>query len=218
MGSRSATIVSSRGARLALWLLWICQASACRTNSPTQREELCRRACKGCAEACASLVAQAERAGCAEQQAAYFACLARGDGPAELGALEGLDQKSLRQSGCVDVFAAQFSCMRPCRERGVVAFGSRPIRTTGRARTVIAEQVSLGCERPEPELQRGAPAGSPCEHSSVCAATRCPCGAGELAYSARACVDGRCAGASEACELVPRAVDLHACPGPGPRP
>jgi len=218
MVSRSATIVSSRGARLGLWLLWICEAGACKTSSSTPREQLCRQLCEGCAGVCTGIIAQAERAGCAEQQTAYFSCLARGDSPVGLATVQGLDQRMLPQGGCAGAWLAQFSCMAPCRERGVVAFGSRRVQTPGGPRAVIAEQVSLGCELLEPKLLRGAPAGSPCEHSSVCTATRCACAGHELGYGARACVDGRCAGAPEACELVPRAVDQRACPSSGPRP
>lgn len=97
-----------------------------------------------------------------------------------------------------------------CGEAGIVHSASRSVEHGGRTREVRAEIVSLACSAPA-ALPSKAPTGAPCTHHSVCSAARCPC-AGGASFLARVCLDGHCAGDSDACTLAPAAIGRSACP------
>jgi hypothetical protein len=199
---------------------------ACKARATAHDDgRLCPSACAGwvescgvearsCVDGCWRSREGATREGCSDEHTAYLTCLTRAKAfceppPAPRVAF------SYETPGreCETEFARYARCSEPCREEGVLRSGNRELSLDGRARVVMAEQVTAGCGPVPPKIPRMAPPGSRCEAARVCTGFRCQCQGSPVASVARACVDGACADAEAACRLVPLAVGHDVCPG-----
>jgi hypothetical protein len=223
--------------RLSLALAILCAAVGCRKRAESNAE---RESSLACASACATLVGSgcAERAeavdaqrgcvseclrrgelsraaGCGREHLAYLSCVGASSNPGcddqESPAKLGLETDGPLPA-CATANLAYRACTRPCRQAGVVHTGSGlSAAPEGQKLNVQAEVVGLGCGDAAPLPSPKARAGSPCTHHSVCTAARCECPGGRGAYSARACVGGRCAQTELACRIAPTAVGHDVC-------
>jgi hypothetical protein len=188
-------------------------ASACATLSSCTSEEPALERQARCLAQCAVLRGDAARAGCESAQDHALGCVSTAPVACErLTSTRSALEQGVGLEGCQAQFAELSRCAATCREAGVVRSATRRLTVAGQELEVKAEQVSLGCG-PQGALAQKAPAGSACEHFSVCSPARCPCPGSNAAYAARVCVDGRCASAARACELGPSAVGYDACKG-----
>jgi hypothetical protein len=92
-----------------------------------------------------------------------------------------------------------------------VHLGQALLEVEGHQRQALAEVVRSGCRDCSSRARRGAPERSACQTHSVCGQTCCRCPGSEARYLARACVDGRCAEASDVCTLARRAAPRDPC-------
>lgn len=182
-------------------------ASDCPSDEPTEARQA------ACVAACLASRATAEVARCAAEHQAYLACVSALDdacAPRGMAAGTALENRS-GVPGCEREHAAYFQCTSVCREPGVVRSRSARLVHAGRERSVQAELVTLGCGPERRAPVKRSPAGAPCTHHTVCSAVICSCPRRGVEYSARACVDGRCADAAAACSVAPRAVAHDPC-------
>jgi hypothetical protein len=170
-----------------------------------------------CVQGCLRSEKSSRGAGCSTALLSYLSCVAGSASlvcPAsKLSAAQWLEQPS-ELAGCGAAGRAHRTCTRPCREAGVVYTASKA--ASDGSSGVQAEVVGLGCSDDARPPARKAAAGSPCTHYSVCTPARCECPNRRVAFLARACVAGRCAGAESACLVAPQAVGHELCHGPDP--
>jgi len=190
-------------------------ASACADLVTNCREEAPVSARQSqCVEACSAVRRDAARAGCQDEQDQALRCLSTAKVACEKApSTRSLLEQGHGAHGCQAEFARLTSCTAPCREAGVVRSATRGMAVDGGTLEVKAELTTLGCGPDRRVLDRRSPAGAPCQHFSVCTPGLCPCPGSNIAYLARACVDGRCAADALACSLAPRTVGHDACPG-----
>ncbi len=171
-------------------------------------------AARECSEGCRARSDAAGLAGCTRTERAFLACVSTakldcGLASSTSAALE----HGFGVSGCDSERAAYLACVAPCREQGIVRSGSRPLRRDGEDLFASVELEHLGCGAAPPSPRTGAPAGSLCQHDSVCRPVDCRCGTTKVSFRTRACVNGSCAAPNLACAIAEATVGERVCVG-----
>jgi hypothetical protein len=167
----------------------------------------------GCVLGCVEDLGRSRTAGCEDEHRAYLTCVGRSARSAQANefspafALE----HAAGLSACKVEHTLYEACTAPCREAGVVRTGERAVQHQSRTVLADVELIGTGCGPNEPSPARRSPAGAPCEHHSVCSATRCACPERAYGYLSRVCANGRCLDASAACSIALEVVGRAAC-------
>ncbi len=208
-----------RGPALLLVSLLV---TACPRERPVVVERACDSACagllastatpssrEGCLTRCSRETSLARGADCGREYEAFLTCLSRSSSALEMAG----DALSLGAGvlSCAQTYGVYARCAEACREHGVVRSGARTLRDGAREVLVQAEVTTRGCGRDFATNPHGAPAGSRCEHHTVCEPVTCPCKASSEGYRVRACIDQACATPDAACRLAPQAVEHEVC-------
>jgi len=169
-----------------------------------------------CTAACTEKSQEADRSACGTERRAYLGCVSTAR----------VDCRSLHSSpavsiehrqailGCGDEHGKLEQCLAPCRQAGAEHLVDRSVTLFDRTQRVQARLVRAGCA-PCRDTESGAPAGSPCQASSVCSEVCCSCPDGRASFVARVCADAVCAG-KDACVLG-RAAGPDPCAPAQPR-
>lgn len=181
--------------------------ASCPSDEPTQTRQ------SACVSSCLAAAFTAHRARCTSEHREYLACVsARSSGcpPSSLAPGAALENAS-GLGGCDREHTSYFRCTEPCRETGVVRAITTRLAHQGRDREVRVELVNLGCDADRPKPTKRSEAGAPCTHYTVCSAAECACPGSGAAFSARACIDARCAPSPLACSIAPVALEYEPC-------
>ncbi len=217
---------SVASARLAVLLVLGAGLAGCRSTGAGSDEGACRAACarltepgcdrpglgpaarEGCEVSCNARRALVAQAGCQSERRRYLDCVARQGrhcASARCSASVCLEQGE-GLAGCADEHDRYLRCIGPCLDVG----SSQRLARRVNGREVKAELVRAGCDQCG-KLSPGAPAGAPCQSHSVCAQVCCPCPQSKASVKVRACVDGSCANAEDACASARAAAEHDPC-------